>query len=171
MQQNMSPEIMVQWIEKYVQYIFIVVERITTHLLSIERADWLKPNNKFKGRKAKTLQTKFPVGFPVGVCALNLLFICNFHDVVCIERRCMIKALIIRSIFAGKTALAFTRPSIFSICAKSNYLTERICLLQYMFCRHGQVSLIAKIMSCELSHWQSEGHDSDVNMHRGSSTI
>ena len=55
---------------------------ITTHLLSIENPDWPKLHDIFKARDAKTWQSTIPVGFPVRVCALKLLFINNFHDVV-----------------------------------------------------------------------------------------
>ena len=66
---------------------------LTTPLLSIEHADWSKLHDMFKIRDAKTWQRKFPVGFPVRVCALNLLFINISHDfVVRIESRCMIEA-------------------------------------------------------------------------------
>ena len=41
----------------------------------IQRADWPKLCDiPFKARDAKTRQRKFPVGFPVRVCTLNLLF-------------------------------------------------------------------------------------------------
>ena len=65
---------------------------ITTHLLSMERSDWPKLHDMFKASDAKTWQCKFPVGFPVRVCALNLLFINIFHDVVArIESKCVIE--------------------------------------------------------------------------------
>ena len=38
---------------------------ITTHLLSIEHADWSKQLDVFKARDAKIWQREFPVGFPV----------------------------------------------------------------------------------------------------------
>ena len=51
-------------------------------------------------------QRKFPVRFPVRICALNLLFLNTFYDVaVCIESRCVIKAkhvLLIVLFRAGK---------------------------------------------------------------------
>ena len=53
-------------------YVFLI---ITTNRLSIEHADWLKPHGTFKARAAKSWQRHFPVGFPVRVCVLNLLFI------------------------------------------------------------------------------------------------
>ena len=66
---------------------------LTTHLLSIERADWPKLHEMFKARDANVWQRQFPVGFPVEVSALNSLFINIFHDVVArIESRCVIKA-------------------------------------------------------------------------------
>ena len=66
---------------------------ITTHLLTNECADWPKLHDMFKACDAKTWQREFPVGSPARVCALNLLLINIFHDVVaCIESRCMIKA-------------------------------------------------------------------------------
>ena len=42
---------------------------------SIERADWPKLHDMFKTSDARTWQRKFPLGFLVKVCALNLLFI------------------------------------------------------------------------------------------------
>ena len=66
---------------------------ITTHLLSIERADWPKLHEMFKARDITAWQRDFPVGFPVKVSALNSIFINTFHDVVArIESRCVIKA-------------------------------------------------------------------------------
>ena len=62
------------------------------HMLSIERADWAKLHNIFKARDTNTWQCEFPVGFPVQVCASNLLLINIFHDVVRIESRCVIEA-------------------------------------------------------------------------------
>ena len=38
---------------------------VTTHLLSIERADWSKQLDLFIARDAKIRQREFPVGFPV----------------------------------------------------------------------------------------------------------
>ena len=65
---------------------------ITTHLLSIEHADWQKLHDMFNARDANVWQSEFPVGFPVEVSALNSIFINIFHDVVaCIESRCVIK--------------------------------------------------------------------------------
>ena len=66
---------------------------LTTHLLSIERADWPKLHDMFKARDAIVWQREFPVGFPVEVSALNSLVINIFHNVVArIESRCVIKA-------------------------------------------------------------------------------
>ena len=63
------------------------------HLLSIEPADWPKLQDMFWARGAKTWQRQFPVGFPVRICALYLLFIEIFHEGVArIESRCMIAA-------------------------------------------------------------------------------
>ena len=45
---------------------------MTTHLLSIERVDWPKLHDMFKARDAKAWQLKFPVGFPVTLCASSL---------------------------------------------------------------------------------------------------
>ena len=62
---------------------------ITTHLLSIERADWPKLHYMFKARDAKAWQREFPVW----VCASNLLLIDIFLDIVArIKMRCVIKA-------------------------------------------------------------------------------
>ena len=67
--------------------------QVTTHLLSIERADWPNLHDMFKARDANVWQREFPVGFPVEVSALNSLFIYIFHDVVTrIESKCVIKA-------------------------------------------------------------------------------
>ena len=52
------------------------------HATAFYRAHWLAKN-----------QRQFPVGFPVRMCALYLLFINIFHDVVAhIESRCVIEA-------------------------------------------------------------------------------
>ena len=70
----------------------------------------------FKASDAKAWQHEFPVGFPVIVCASNLLLINIFLDSVArIESRCVIKAkhvlLVCQFVrlFAGKTALALKR--------------------------------------------------------------
>ena len=55
---------------------------MTTHLLSIERADWPKLHYMFKARDANAWQREFQVGFPVEVSALNSLFVNIFHGVV-----------------------------------------------------------------------------------------
>ena len=51
---------------------------VTTHLLSVERADWPKLHDMFKARDAKTWQRKFPPGFPVKfvpwICYSSTLF-------------------------------------------------------------------------------------------------
>ena len=65
---------------------------LTTHLLSIERADWPKLHVMFKADDANTWQHEFTVEFTVEVCALNPLFINIFHDVVTrMESSCIIK--------------------------------------------------------------------------------
>ena len=62
-------------------------------MVYIECVDGPKLHDMFKARDAKTRQRKFPVGFPVKVCASKLLFIIIFYDVgVRIARRCVIKA-------------------------------------------------------------------------------
>ena len=67
--------------------------QLTKHLFSIERADWPMLHDMFKACDANVWQREFPVGFPVEVSDLNLLFINIFHDVVTrIESRSMIKA-------------------------------------------------------------------------------
>ena len=102
---------------------------ITTHLLSIERVDWLKLHDMFNARDTKSKQWYFPVEFPVGVYALNSFFINIFYGVVArIESRCVIKSitcivgLLIPSILRWKTALAVKRSCNFSR-EKSNELT------------------------------------------------
>ena len=94
---------------------------LTTHLLSIERHDWPKLHDMLKARDAKTGQRKFPAGFRVRFCALDLLFINFFRDVVVgIESRCVIKSkhvLLVCSYVrfcVGKTALALKRSCNFS---------------------------------------------------------
>ena len=63
-----------------------ILYSLTTHLLSIERADWPKLHAVFKARDPNTWQ----VGFPVEVCALNSLSNNIFLDAVaCIESRCL----------------------------------------------------------------------------------
>ena len=67
--------------------------RQCNHLLSIERADCPKLYDMLKARDVKTLYPYFPVRFPARVCALNLLSINVFLDIVArIESRCVIKA-------------------------------------------------------------------------------
>ena len=116
----------------YVQWLLC----ITTHLLSIERADLLKLHEMFKARDAKSWQRLFPVGFPVRVCALNLLFFNIYHDVVaCIESRCVIKAKHVLLVcwfvrfFAGKTALALKCSCIFP--RKIDQITDQQDMFYY----------------------------------------
>ena len=64
---------------------------LTTHLLSIERADWPKLHDMLKACDAKAWQWEFPVWFP----SLCLEFVINQHLLVIVARiegRCMIKA-------------------------------------------------------------------------------
>ena len=65
------------------------IHLLTTHLLSIERVDWLKLHDMFNARDAKNWPRKFPVGFPVSVCALNLLLINIFSRYCCSYRKQM----------------------------------------------------------------------------------
>ena len=66
---------------------------VSTHPLSIKRADWRKLHGMFKARDAKAWLREFPVEFPVRVCAFNVLLINMFLDIVArIESRCVIKA-------------------------------------------------------------------------------
>ena len=58
------------------------VEYRTTHLLSIERADWPKLHDMFKARDANIWQRELPVEFPFELSALDSIFINIFHDVV-----------------------------------------------------------------------------------------
>ena len=59
-------------------------------MLSIQRDDWPKLHVMFKAHVAKTWH---PVGFPVRICAFNLLFIIIFNDVGArIESRCVTEA-------------------------------------------------------------------------------
>ena len=111
--------------------------QITTHLLSIERADWPKLHDMFKARDANVWQREFPVGFPVEVSALNSLFINIFRDVVArIESRCVIKAKHVFLVclfvlfYAGKTALALKRSYNFSR-VKLNELTDQQDMFLY----------------------------------------
>ena len=46
---------------------------LTTHLLSIERADWSKQPEVFKARDAKIRKREFPVGFPVLTLCFELV--------------------------------------------------------------------------------------------------
>ena len=70
-----------------------MLTHLTTHMLSIERADWSKLYDMFKARDANIWQREFPVGFLVELSALNSIFINIFHDVVArTESRCVIKA-------------------------------------------------------------------------------
>ena len=55
---------------------------LTMHLLSIQRTDWPKLHDMFKARDAKTWQRSFPLGFPVTICASNLLSINIVFDIV-----------------------------------------------------------------------------------------
>ena len=72
-------------------YNVFIALAITTHLVYIDCADRPKLQDMFNARDVKTWQRKLPVGFPDRVCALNLLFINIFHDVVVRnESRCVI---------------------------------------------------------------------------------
>ena len=74
-------------------HISLQLQILTTHLLSIERADWTKLHDMFKARDAEANQREFPVGVPVRVCASNLLLFNIFLDIIVrIESRCVIKA-------------------------------------------------------------------------------
>ena len=86
---------------------------VTTHLLSIECADWPKLHDMLKARDAKAWQCEFPVRFPVRICASNLLSFNIFVDIVArIESRCVIKAKYVLLVcqfvrfFMGKIARA-----------------------------------------------------------------
>ena len=110
---------------------------VTTHLLSIERANWPKVHDMFKACDAKTWQHELPVGFQVRVCALNLLFINIFNDVfVCIESSCVIKAKHVLLAWefvrfcTGKTALVLKCSCNFSH-IKSNESTEQQDVFYY----------------------------------------
>ena len=87
-----------QWLgaEKSTSYVVVRIKSKvycgTTHMLSIERADWPRLHDMFKARDAKAWQGEFPVGFPIRVCALHLLLIDIFLDSVAgIDSRCVIK--------------------------------------------------------------------------------
>ena len=62
------------------------VNVVSMHLLFIERTDWLKLLDRFNVRDTKSWQRWLTVRFPVRVCALNLLFINIFYDVVARKR-------------------------------------------------------------------------------------
>ena len=71
------------------QFQTLIAICVTTHLLSIELADWPKLHGMFKALDANV----FPVGYPVEVSAFNSLVINICHDIVaCIESRYVIKA-------------------------------------------------------------------------------
>ena len=63
------------------------VSSITTHLLSIERADWPMLHDMFKARDVKAWQREFPVGFLVWVCPSNLLLINILSRYCCSHRK------------------------------------------------------------------------------------
>ena len=54
---------------------------LTKYLLSIERTDWPKLDDMFEARDAKPYQPKFPVGFPVRVCALKKFIHHQFQNI------------------------------------------------------------------------------------------
>ena len=56
-------------------------------MLSINHSDWPKLHDMFKARVANVWQCAFPVGFPVEVSALNLLFI-NGKNAPVLKREC-----------------------------------------------------------------------------------
>ena len=56
----------------------------TTHLLSIERADWPNLRDTFKARDANLWQHEFPLVFPVEVSALNSISINIFMTLMLI---------------------------------------------------------------------------------------
>ena len=110
---------------------------VTTHLLSIERADWPKQSDLFKASDAKTWKRKFSIGFPVRVCALNLLFVNIFHDVVVRkESRCVIKQnRSCCSIYSFDFALKelhshWSARAIFPGQNRTNWQSSKTCLLR-----------------------------------------
>ena len=95
----------------------------------------------------------FPVWFPVRVCALNLLFINIFHDVVVrVESRCVIKAkhvLFCQFIrfCAGKTVLALKRSRIFP------HKIERITRAARQVLLHTCAHFCYEMVYCGLWGW------------------
>ena len=101
---------------------------ITTHLFFIERADWPKVHDMFKARDAIAWQREFPVGFPLRVCASNLIFINIFLDIVArMESRCVIEAKHVLLV------CLFVRFSLEKLrnCDKSNELTDQQDMFHY----------------------------------------
>ena len=118
--------------------VWIISFVLTTHLISIKRADWPKLHDMSKTRDCKAWQRKFPVGYPVTICALNLLLINIFLDVVTrIGSRCVIKEKYVLLVckfvrfFAGKTALALKRSCNFSREKSNEMQTNKTCLSTY----------------------------------------
>ena len=105
------------------------VYSVTTHLFSIERADWPKLHDMFKARDANVWQRIFPVGYPVEVSASYSFYI-NIFVVARIESRFVIKAkhylvvLLIRSILRRKNCTSAEALVQFSR-VKSNELTDQ----------------------------------------------
>ena len=107
---------------------------VTTHLLSIGRADWLKLHYMFNACDAKSWQRELPVGFPVRNCALNVLFINIFSRCFArIESGCVTEAKHVLLVcyfvpfFAGKLRERFSNFSR----EKSNELTDQQDMFYY----------------------------------------
>ena len=62
---------------------------LTTHLLSIERADWPKLHDVFKARDAKAWQREFPVGIPVKTLCFKFIIHQSFSRFCCLYRKQM----------------------------------------------------------------------------------
>ena len=101
---------------------------LTTHLLSIGRTDWPKLHDIFKACVTNTWQRQIPVGFPVRVCDLYLLFIKIFDDVVgrMIDTRCVTKARPVFLLLICSHRTEKKLHSCWSTCAISPARFERI---------------------------------------------
>ena len=63
---TLSVSSLMKLVELYYSLVHKIADNyITTHLLSIDRADWSKQPDMFKARNAKIWQCEFPQGFPV----------------------------------------------------------------------------------------------------------
>ena len=73
--------------KNYLEFITTQTMVLTTHLLSIERANWPKLHDMFKARDANVWQRESQVRFPVEISAINSIFINIFMMLLLVKRK------------------------------------------------------------------------------------